>query len=58
MWLTAAPDNLTFSIKVNRYITDYTRLKGEKALQIWYKFKKTFSDILIVIVEFFLSDKL
>jgi uncharacterized protein YecE (DUF72 family) len=41
MWLSAAPDNFTFSIKVNRYITDYTRLKGEKALEIWYKFKKT-----------------
>ena len=44
-WLSAAPDNFTFSIKVNRYITDDTRLKGEKALQIWYKFKKTLDTI-------------
>ena len=35
-----SPDYFTFSIKVNRYITDYTRLRGEKALQLWYKFTK------------------
>jgi uncharacterized protein YecE (DUF72 family) len=40
-WLSAAPDYFTFSIKVNRFITDYTRLKGEKALQLWNKFSKT-----------------
>ena len=44
-WLPAAPDYFTFSIKVNRYITDYTRLKGEKALQLWHKFKKTLDRI-------------
>jgi uncharacterized protein YecE (DUF72 family) len=41
-WLSAAyQDYFSFSIKVNRYITDYTRLKGEKALQLWEKFSKT-----------------
>ena len=40
-WLAAAPEYFTFSIKVNRYITDYTRLKGEKAFQLWNKFSKT-----------------
>jgi uncharacterized protein YecE (DUF72 family) len=30
-----------FSIKVNRFITDYTGLKGERALQLWNKFSKT-----------------
>jgi uncharacterized protein YecE (DUF72 family) len=40
-WLSAAPDYFTFSIKVNRYITDYTQLKGERALQLWNKFSKT-----------------
>jgi uncharacterized protein YecE (DUF72 family) len=39
-WLSDSPDYFTFSIKVNRYITDYTRLRGEKALQLWYKFTK------------------
>jgi uncharacterized protein YecE (DUF72 family) len=40
-WVSTAPDYFTFSIKVNRYITDYTGLKGEKAFQSWYKFSKT-----------------
>src|ERR671925_965767 len=44
-WLATAPDYFTFSIKVNRYITDYTRLKGEKAVQLWYKFAKTLDKI-------------
>lgn len=39
-WLSAAPDYFTFSIKVNRYITDYAGLKEEKAIQSWYKFSK------------------
>jgi len=38
-WLSVAPFNFTFSIKVSRYITDYTRLKGESA--VWNKFSKT-----------------
>ena len=44
-WLSAAPFNFTFSIKVSRYITDYTRLKGETAVQLWNKFSKTLDRI-------------
>ena len=44
-WLSASPDYFSFSIKVNRYITDYTQLKGEKALQLWSKFSKTLNRI-------------
>jgi uncharacterized protein YecE (DUF72 family) len=44
-WLSAAPFNFTFSIKVSRYITDYTRLKGESAVQLWNKFSKTLDRI-------------
>jgi len=44
-WLSASPDYFSFSIKVNRYITDYTRLKGEKALLLWSKFSKTLNRI-------------
>jgi uncharacterized protein YecE (DUF72 family) len=40
-WISVCPDYFSFSIKVNRYITDYTRLRGEKALQLWDKFSKT-----------------
>jgi uncharacterized protein YecE (DUF72 family) len=44
-WLSVAPFNFTFSIKVSRYITDYTRLKGESAVQLWNKFSKTLDRI-------------
>jgi uncharacterized protein YecE (DUF72 family) len=44
-WLSAAPFNFTFSIKVSRYITDYARLKGETAVQLWNKFSKTLDRI-------------
>ena len=44
-WLSAAPDYFTFSIKVNRSITDYTGLKGERALHLRNKFSKTLSKI-------------
>ena len=40
-WLSATPHYFTFSIKVSRYITDYTRLKGQRAAQLWKKFSKT-----------------
>ena len=33
-WLSAAPPNFTFSIKVSHYITDYARLKGQTAVPI------------------------
>jgi uncharacterized protein YecE (DUF72 family) len=44
-WLSAAPSNFTISIKVSRYITDYARLKGESAVQLWNKFSKTLDRI-------------
>jgi uncharacterized protein YecE (DUF72 family) len=44
-WLSAAPLNFTFSIKVSRYITDYARLKGQTAVQLWNKFSKTLDKI-------------
>ena len=44
-WLAAAPHYFTFSIKVSRYITDYVRLKGQKAIQLWNKFNKTLDRI-------------
>jgi uncharacterized protein YecE (DUF72 family) len=44
-WLSAAPEHFSFSIKVNRYITDYTQLKGEKSVQLWNKFRKTLDKI-------------
>jgi uncharacterized protein YecE (DUF72 family) len=44
-WLSTAPDYFTFSIKVNRSITDYTGLKGERALQLWNKFRSTLDRI-------------
>jgi uncharacterized protein YecE (DUF72 family) len=44
-WLSAAPFNFTFSIKVSRYITDYARLNGETAVQLWNKFSKTLDRI-------------
>ena len=40
-WQAAAPNEFTFSIKINRSITHYTRLKGERALQLWNNFSKT-----------------
>jgi hypothetical protein len=42
-WLSAAPDYFPFSIKVNRYITDHTRLKVEKALQLCTNLVKRFT---------------
>lgn len=44
-WLSAAPVNFTFSINVSRYIIDYAKLKGETAVQLWYKFSKTLDRI-------------
>jgi uncharacterized protein YecE (DUF72 family) len=33
-WLSAAPFNFTFSIKVSRYITDYARLMIKQIKQL------------------------
>ncbi len=38
MWKKYCPDDFDFSIKVNRSITHYVRLKGEKALDLWRRF--------------------
>jgi uncharacterized protein YecE (DUF72 family) len=38
-WKAGAPRDFTFS--VNRSITDYLRLRGERALDLWTKFSKT-----------------
>jgi uncharacterized protein YecE (DUF72 family) len=39
-----APDDFTFSIKVHRWITHQTRLKGE-AVDLWKRFRKPFGPI-------------
>ena len=42
-WLTA-PSDFTFSIKVHRSITHYTRMKG-KSYQLWERFRNSLSTI-------------
>ena len=37
--------NSMFSIKVHRFITHYTRLKGNKSVQLWKRFKKSVEPI-------------
>ena len=54
-WLSSAPDYFTFSIKVNRSITDYTGLKRERAFQLWNIFRRTLDRILIVLTFGFLD---
>lgn len=44
-WRASAPRNFTFSIKVDRSITDYLRLKGDRALDLWNRFSKTLEGI-------------
>ena len=44
-WRASAPQDFTFSIKVNRSITDYLRLKGERSLDLWNRFSKTLEGI-------------
>jgi uncharacterized protein YecE (DUF72 family) len=44
-WRASAPRNFTFSIKVNRTITNYLRLKGDRALNLWNRFSKTLEGI-------------
>jgi len=39
------PMTSTFTIKVSRYITDYTGLKAETAIPLWNKFSKTLDRI-------------
>lgn len=44
-WRAGAPQDFTFSIKVNRSITDYLRLKGDRSLDLWNRFSKTLEGI-------------
>ncbi len=44
-WNVKTRRNFRFSIKVNRSITHYTRLKGSKSVNLWTKFKKSLEPI-------------
>jgi uncharacterized protein YecE (DUF72 family) len=48
-WVTNWKDNskkdFVFSIKVHRSITHYTKLKGEKPIQLWKKFRQPLKSI-------------
>jgi uncharacterized protein YecE (DUF72 family) len=44
-WRASAPQDFKFSIKVNRSITDYLRLKGDRALDLWNRFSETLEGI-------------
>ncbi|CAN5565088.1 DUF72 domain-containing protein [soil metagenome] len=44
-WKKASGDKFMFSIKVHRSITHYTRLKGNKSIKLWKRFKKSVEPI-------------
>jgi uncharacterized protein YecE (DUF72 family) len=44
-WKASAPTDFTFSIKVNRSITDYLKLRGERTLELWDRFTRTLEGI-------------
>ena len=44
-WKASISNDFAFSIKVNRSITDYLRLRGERALELWNRFSKTLEGI-------------
>lgn len=44
-WRASVPQDFSFSIKVNRSITDYLRLKGDRAVDLWNRFSKTLEGI-------------
>lgn len=44
-WKKVAGEKFMFSIKVHRSITHYTRLKGNKSVQLWKRFKKSMEPI-------------
>lgn len=44
-WKAGAPKDFRFSIKANRSITDYLRLRGEGALDLWKRFSTTLNGI-------------
>lgn len=45
IWRLYTPKNFTFSIKVHRSITHYTKLRGAKCLELWKRFAKTLDPI-------------
>ena len=45
IWSTATTRNFKFSIKVNRSITHYTRLRGNKSVNLWTRFKQSLTPI-------------
>jgi uncharacterized protein YecE (DUF72 family) len=40
-WKNVSRKNFSFSIKVNRSITHYTRLKGDKSIKLWKRFRES-----------------
>jgi uncharacterized protein YecE (DUF72 family) len=44
-WKSNSKKDFVFSIKVHRSITHYTKLKGEKPIQLWKKFRQPFKSI-------------
>lgn len=44
-WKKYSTKNFKFSIKVHRSITHYTRLKGNKSVNLWKRFKKSLNPI-------------
>lgn len=44
-WKKYSTKNFRFSIKVHRSITHYTRLKGNKSVNLWKRFKKSLEPI-------------
>jgi uncharacterized protein YecE (DUF72 family) len=45
IWKKSSTKGFKFSIKVNRAITHYTRLKGNKSVNLWRNFRKTLEPI-------------
>ena len=52
-WQAAAPNEFTFSIKVHRSITHYTKLKG-KSLELWKRFSISLGSLGKKKVDFWL----
>jgi uncharacterized protein YecE (DUF72 family) len=44
-WQTNAPEDFTFSIKVHRSITHYTKHKGARCLELWKRFSETLKPV-------------
>jgi uncharacterized protein YecE (DUF72 family) len=44
-WQDNAPKDFTFSIKVHRSITHYTKLKGSKSIELWKRFINTLESV-------------